>query len=241
MCSIHPFLIVTCLSYIYSLLPVYKPIRVFCNSSVYSLYSNIQTSHHPLESSGLDLGILNGIRLLLALVCSAIYNWKLRQFDIKCAYLHGELNEEIYMMQAPGYEDNTNKVYHLFRPLYGLKHAGNIWNAKLNDTLTTLGFNQLKSNYCCYVQRSEEGCTILLILVDNFLSISDQDELNNWIETKVNKHFEVKSLGQPSIILKVHQENHLIEISQTHYIDTLLKKYGLQDANPVSTPMDLNI
>ena len=63
------------------------------------------------------------------------------------------------------------------------------------------------------------------------------------IKTKLNKHFEVKSLGQLSIIIevKVHQEDHLIEISQTYYIDTLLKKYGLQDVNPVSTPMDPNI
>ena len=80
---------------------------------------------------------------------SAIYNWKLQQFDIKGAYLHRELKEEIYMMQVPGYEDNTNKGYHLLRSLYGLKQAGNVWNAKLNDTLINLGFNQLKSNYCC--------------------------------------------------------------------------------------------
>ena len=148
-----------------------------------------------------------------------------------------------YMMQAPGYEDNTNKVYHLFRSLYGLKQAGNVWNAKLNDTLTNLGFHQLKSDYCCYIQRSEEGHTILLIWVDDFLLISDQDELNDWIKTELNKHFEVKSLGQLSIIIgvKVHQEDHLIEISQTRYINTLLKKYGLQDANLVSTPMDPNI
>ena len=81
---------------------------------------------------------------------------------------------------------------------------------------------------------------ILLIWVDNFLSISDKEKLNDQIKTELNRHFEVKSLGQPSIIIgvKVHQEDHLIEISQTHYIDTLLKKYGLQDTNLVSTPMD---
>ena len=174
---------------------------------------------------------------------SAIYNWKLRQFDVKGAYLHRELKEEIYIMQAPGYEDNTNKIYYLFRSLYGLKQAGNVWNTKLNNTLTILGFNQLKSNYCCYIQRTKEGCTILLIWVNNFLLVSDQDELNDQIKTELNKHFKVKSLGQPSIIIgvKVHQENHLIKISQTHYIDTLLKKYGLQDVNPVSTPMDPSI
>ena len=114
---------------------------------------------------------------------------------------------------------------------------------KLNDTLTNLGFNQLKSDYCCYVQQSEEGQTILLIWVDDFLSISDQEKLNDQIKTELNGQFKVKSLGQLSIIIgvKVHQEDHLIEISQTHYIDALLKKYRLQDANPVSTPMDLNI
>ena len=51
--------------------------------------------------------------------------------------------------------------------------------------------------------------------VDNFLSISDHEKLDDWIETELNGHFEVKSLGQPSIIIgvEVHQENHLIEIS----------------------------
>ena len=82
---------------------------------------------------------------------SAIYNYKLQQFDVKGTYLHRELKEEIYMMEVPGYEDNMNKVYHLLRSLYGLKQAGNVWNAKLNDTLMNLGFNQLKSDYCCYV------------------------------------------------------------------------------------------
>ena len=79
--------------------------------------------------------------------------------------------------------------------------------------------------------------------MDDFLSISDQDKLNDQIETELNKHFKVKSLGQLSSVIgvKIHQEDHLIEISQTHYIDTLLKKYGLQDTNPVSTPMDPNI
>ena len=95
--------------------------------------------------------VMHSKTLKTMLANSAIYNWKLQQSDIKGPYLHGELKEKIYMMQAPGYGDNTNKVYYLFRSLHGLKQAGNVWNAKLNDTLTNLGFNQLKSDYCCYV------------------------------------------------------------------------------------------
>ena len=174
---------------------------------------------------------------------SAIHNWKLRQFDIKGAYLHGYLEEEIYMAQPPGYGDGSQRVRKLIRALYGLKQAGNVWNTKLNDALINLGFRQLKSDYCCYIRQDGDNITILLVWVDDFLSISNKDTLNDQIEAELRNHFEVKSLGKPSIIIgvKIRQENNLIEISQTHYIETLLKKYGLQDANPVSTPMDPNV
>jgi Reverse transcriptase (RNA-dependent DNA polymerase) len=87
---------------------------------------------------------------------SAVNNWKLRQFDIKGAYLHGELEEEIYMAQAPGYNDGTNSVHLLIRAIYGLKQAGNVWNTKLNGVLTDLGYTQLKSDYCCYIRRDKD-------------------------------------------------------------------------------------
>jgi hypothetical protein len=173
----------------------------------------------------------------------AINNWKLRQFDIKGAYLHGELKEEIYMAQAPGYEDGTGQVYCLKRALYGLKQAGNVWNTKLNSVLIGLGYTQLKSDYCCYHRSHGNDTSILLIWVDDFISISTNDKLNDRIEEELRSHFKVKSLGQPSLIIsvKIRQGDHVIKLSQTHYIDKLLSKYGLQDANPVSTPMDVTI
>ena len=91
---------------------------------------------------------------------SAIHNWKLRQFNIKGAYLHGYLKEEIYMAQPPGYGDSTKGVRKLIRALYGLKQAGNVWNMKLNDALNELGFKQLKSDYCCYTRQDDQGTSI---------------------------------------------------------------------------------
>lgn len=55
---------------------------------------------------------------------TAIHNWKLWQFDIKGTYLHGHLEEEIYMAQPPGYEDGSQQVWKLIRALYRLKQAG---------------------------------------------------------------------------------------------------------------------
>jgi hypothetical protein len=181
------------------------------------------------------------LRTLLAF--SAIHNLKLRQLDVKGAYLHGRLNEIIYMAQPPGYHDGSGRSCLLIRSLYGLKQAGNVWNQELNRVLAEIKFTQLKTDYCCYIRREDDEFTILLVWVDDFVSISTTDDRNNAAEKDLKVHFDVKSLGQPNLLLgmKIHQENHLITLSQTHYIDALLEKFGLTDMNPVSTPMDINV
>jgi hypothetical protein len=65
----------------------------------------------------------------------------------------------------------------------------------------------------------------------------------NAAEKDLKAHFDIKSLRQPNLLLgmKISQGNHIITLSQTHYIDALLEKFGLADANPVSTPMDINV
>jgi hypothetical protein len=181
--------------------------------------------------------------LCTLLAFSAIHNLKLRQLDVKGAYLHGRLNEIIYMAQPPGYHDGSGRSCLLIRSLYGLKQAGNVWNQELNRVLAEIKFTQLKTDYCCYIRREDDEFTILLVWVDDFVSISTTDDRNNAAEKDLKVHFDVKSLGQPNLLLgmKIHQENHLITLSQTHYIDALLEKFGLTDMNPVSTPMDINV
>ena len=84
---------------------------------------------------------------------------------------------------------------------------------------------------------------ILLVWVDDFASMSTTDDQNNATEHDLNSHFNVKSLRQPNLLLglKISQGNHIVTLSQTHYINTLLEKFGLTNVNLVSTPMDINI
>ena len=184
---------------------------------------------------------LETLRTLLAF--SAVHNLKLRQFDIKGAYLHEKLDEEIYMAQPPCYNNGTGDVCIFLRSLYGLKQAGNVWNQELTQSLKELGLTQLKRDYCCFIRRIGDEFTILLVWVDDFLSISTSDDLNDRIERELGTKFEVKSLGRPSMLLgaKIKQGDHSITLSQAHYIDKLLDKFCMQDANSVSTPMDPNI
>ena len=168
---------------------------------------------------------------------------KLRQFNIKGAYLNGYLSEMIYMNQPLGFEDGSGKVCLLEQSLYGLKQAGNIWNQELNWVLHTIDFKQLKMDYCCYIKSNRDDFSILVVWVNDFLALSTKESLNNNIEHDLNVHFKVKSLGLPNLLLgiKINIRNDFISLSQSHYVDFLLDKYGLKDANPVSTPMDPNV
>lgn len=181
------------------------------------------------------------LRTLLAY--AAVNNLYLRQFDVKGAYLHGTLSETIYMEQPPGYKDGSGRSCLLIRSLYGLKQAGNVWNQELNRVLQEIDFTQLKSDYCCYIKRQGNDFIILLTWVDDLVSMATKDELNKTTEQGLQKHFEIKSMGRPNLLLgmKVTIGPDFISLSQSHYIDILLDKYGLSDANPVITPMDPNV
>ncbi|VVA40824.1 PREDICTED: Retrovirus-related Pol poly from, partial [Prunus dulcis] len=80
------------------------------------------------------------VRLILSL--ASINGWSLHQLDVKNAFLHGDLDEEVYMKQPQGFEDSSHPEYvcKLQKSLYGLKQAPRAWNAKFTGYLPSLGF-----------------------------------------------------------------------------------------------------
>ena len=179
------------------------------------------------------------------LALAAVNNWDLRQFDVKGAYLNGYIEEEIYMRQPPGFDDGSGRVCRLKRSLYGLKQAGNVWNKELDTSLQDLGFTRLKSDSCCYLRESDENFEILMVWVNDIISIANNEASNDRVEKDVGGKFEIKSLGRLTKLLgmniRVNPNKNSISLSQTVYIDTLLKKFGLDNANPVLTPLDPNV
>src|SRR3954462_11280757 len=80
------------------------------------------------------------IRTVLSISISK--GWSLRQLDVKNAFLHGVLEEEVYMKQPPGFESSANPTYicKLDKALYGLKQAPRAWYSRLSSKLHALGF-----------------------------------------------------------------------------------------------------
>lgn len=106
---------------------------------------------------------------LRTLIALAVKNkWHLHQMDVQNAFLHGELNEEVFIKIPQGLTienqkpQNKNMVCKLKKSLYGLKQASRMWFQKLNNALKTLGFKQTKSNYAFFTK--EEGESRIIIL-----------------------------------------------------------------------------
>ena len=180
--------------------------------------------------------------LCTAFGMAAINGWDMRQMDINTAYLNGYLEEEIYMLQPSGFDDRTGRICRLRQSLYGLKQAGNVWNKAWNKAMEELGYKKLKSDYCCFVWRKGEDFSILLVWVDDLINFSNDTDR---VEQKLKTKFEINVIREPSILLGMKidhdEEKKIISLSQTHYIDSLLERFGLMNANMVSTPMDPNV
>ena len=105
-----------------------------------------------------------------------------------------------------------------------------------------LGYKKLKSDYCCFIQHKRKDFSILLVWVDDLINFSNDTDC---IEQELKTKFEINVIGGPSILLgmKIDHNNKkkTISLSQTHYIDSLLKHFGLTNTNTISTPMDLNV
>ena len=95
-------------------------------------------------------------------------NLTLHQMDVKSAYLHADISEEVYMCQPKGYE-LEGKVWRLRKSLYGLKQSGRNWHNLLHDYLIELNFKQSSADPCLYINRSGREVIILLVWVDGII------------------------------------------------------------------------
>jgi Reverse transcriptase (RNA-dependent DNA polymerase) len=91
----------------------------------------------------------DSLRLLLA-VGNAL-DWETEMMDVKGVFLNSKLEEEIYMRQPEGFDDDTGHVLKLRRALYGLKQAGRTWHQQLRNTLLSFGYTQSTADECIYI------------------------------------------------------------------------------------------
>ena len=166
------------------------------------------------------------------------FNWLIHQLDIANAFLHGTLDEEVHMLQPPGFIQFSNQVCKLKKALYGLKQAPRAWYSTFSKFLISQGFANSHSDSSLFVQHTSISLLILVIYVEDILVTgSDPAPLAQFIQ-HMHTVFSMKELGTVSYFLgiSVTALSHGYFLSQTKYATELLHKAGLTDCKPCSTP-----
>ena len=179
------------------------------------------------------------IRLVLSIAVSN--NWSLRQLDVQNAFLHGILEEEVFMRQPPGYESKKHPHYvcKLDKALYGLKQAPRAWYFRLSTKLQSLGFKPSKADVSLFYFSNGGVTMFLLIYVDDIIVASSSQEATATLLRKLQSEFALKDLGDLHYFLgiEVKRIQQGIVLSQGKYTSDLLKKVGMVDCKPVNTPL----
>ncbi|WVZ50018.1 hypothetical protein U9M48_001317 [Paspalum notatum var. saurae] len=164
---------------------------------------------------------MESIRLLLVL--AATQGWNVHHMDVKFAFLNGELKEEVYVRQPPGYVVNgqEHRVLRLRKDLYGLRQAPRAWNQKLDAVLREMEFERCESEHALYTRRTEHG------RIEAF-------------KVQMKDTFHMSDLGLLTYYLgiEVEQRKDGITLCQSSYARKLLERSGMGNCRPNKTPME---
>ena len=181
------------------------------------------------------------VRTFLAIAVH--HNWHIAQLDINNAFLHGDLNEEVYMCLPQGYKVNTaipNPVCKLKKSLYGLKQANRQWYTKLTSFLITLGFKQSYADTSLLIYNKGADFLALVIYVDDILLAGNNNKLITHFKEQLDHKFSIKDLGELNYYLGIEflRNEKGITMTQRKYALELLNTAGVLDLKPSHIPVD---
>ncbi|KAL1225437.1 Retrovirus-related Pol polyprotein from transposon TNT 1-94 [Cardamine amara subsp. amara] len=142
------------------------------------------------------------IRIMLSVVVN--FDLELEQIDVKTAFLHGTLDEVIYMDKPEGFieKGSEDKTCLLKKSLYGLKQSPRQWNQKFDWFMKSQGFQKCVNNPCVYHKGSIiDDQVFLLLYVDNMLVAAKDSEQVKQLKKSLSEEFEMKDLGPATRIL----------------------------------------
>jgi hypothetical protein len=186
---------------------------------------------------------MESIRMLLAV--AAQEGWLVHHMDVKSAFLNGELKEEVYVRQPPGFTaaGHEGKVLKLYKALYGLRQAPRAWNVKLDGSLLKLGFTRCASEHGMYTRGGGPTRVVVGVYVDDLIITGANPADVGAFKEEMRRLFRMSDLGLLSYYLgiEVKQGTRSVTLGQSAYAKKLLEKAGMGACNPCSTPMEVRL
>lgn len=185
----------------------------------------------------------DSLRVLLAIVTEK--DLELVQFDVRTAFLHGELKEDIYMEIPEGLtvkkEENQDVVCKLNKSLYGLKQAPRCWSEKFREFLKQFKFKESEADKCVFRGRVEETDVYLALFVDDGLIAAESSRVLEKVVESLRNAFEI-TLGDGHIFVGIqierNRDNKTMFLHQRAYTNRIIKKFEMCDAKATNLPAD---
>ena len=183
---------------------------------------------------------MNTVRVLLSLALN--HDWSLHQMDVKNAFLHGELEEEVFMQLPPGHPNSSdpNLVCKLHKAIYGLKKSPRAWFAKLSSVLEGIGFCRSNADSSLFFRNSAHGKLAVLIYVDDLIITGNNTQEINSLKEALQSSFAMKDLGKLKYFLGIEMASSSkgLFLNQRKYVLDLLQDAKILDCKPAKTPLD---
>jgi hypothetical protein len=161
--------------------------------------------------------------------------------DVKSAFLNGPIKEEVYVEHPPGFESEgyPNHVYKLHKALYRLKQTPRAWYECLRDFLIENGFRIGKADPTLFTRKMGKNLFVCQIYVDDIIFSSTNKSFCDEFSKIMTDRFEMFMMEVLTFFLgfQIKQSKEGTFISQTKYTRDILKKFGIDKAKPIKTPM----
>nr|GEX87099.1 ribonuclease H-like domain, reverse transcriptase, RNA-dependent DNA polymerase [Tanacetum cinerariifolium] len=176
------------------------------------------------------------IRLLLAI--AANNKWEVHLLDVKSAFLHGDLKEEVYITQPEGFikGQDKGKVYRLIKALYRLRQVPRAWNIKLDNTLKSLDFKKCALEQAIYTKTSKDSTLLIGVYVDDLIITGTPKKEIDKFKAQIEEKFKMSDLGLLAYYLGIEVTQTNGDISIRHMKDMVDK--NLIRINICSAPLD---
>ncbi|GJS31016.1 putative ribonuclease H-like domain-containing protein [Tanacetum coccineum] len=182
---------------------------------------------------------IEAIRLFLAF--ASFMGFIVYQMDVKSAFLYGNITEEVYVKQPPGFEDpaHPNKVYRVVKALYGLHQAPRAWYERLSTFLLKHGYRRGAIDKTLFIKKDRRDIMLVQVYVDDIIFGSTKSSMVKDFEDLMQKEFKMSSMGELTFFLglQVKQSNGGIFLSQDKYVKDILNKFDFRTIKPASTPI----
>ncbi|GKV11696.1 hypothetical protein SLEP1_g22924 [Rubroshorea leprosula] len=182
------------------------------------------------------------IRTVLSIAVSR--NWPIRQLDVNNAFLHGLLEEKLFMAQPVGFVDPAlpHHVCRLRKSIYGLKQALRVWFQELKQFIISQGFSHSRSDSSLFVYHRNSTWIYFLVYVDDILITGSDPSVVSSLINCMSTKFSIKDLGTLSYFLGIEAipTSAGLFLSQHKYVNDLLHRFRMHEAKSVATPLATN-